>query len=767
MKLRLTVVFTFVVFLIIATGCKGQAPTATPTITPTSPPPTPTLGQVSIEVTPAPDPGPVAAAYLAAWKKEDYAAMYGMLSRVSRDAITQDDFTKRYRDTVAEAAANSWDTNILASYVKSPFSAEISYQVVLHSVLVGDIQRNTVMELTQEEGQWRVQWDSTLILPELAGGNVLQMVIAPPSRGNIYDRNGSAIVAQSDAWALGLDTSKLDMNKLGSLLSLIYEATKIRPDVLEPKIEAYAAQKFYLPVADLSADEAAPYYDRLMQWDAVLLTPFRGRYYFDDGIAPHVTGYVRAIQADEVEQYKRLGYNPWSDMVGEMGLEKWGEAYLGGKRGGTLQVIAPDKSVVTILASTEPQAAQAIYTTIDKNLQEQAQLALNGFRGAIVILEKNTGRVLAMASSPAYDPNAFAPGNYNSGSLLQSILNPDTTPLLNRATMGQYPLGSVFKIITMSAALQSGIYTPETTYNCKYDFTELKNVTLYDWTWEHYLANGTTQPSGLLTLPQGLMKSCDPYFYHIGLDLFNRGMHSYIADIAHGFGLGSPTGIQLDEEAGQVPVPNEPIDATNEAVGQGKVLVTPLQVADFVAAVGNGGTLYQPSVVDRIVAVNGQPTYVFTSTIRGTLPISPTNLKVVQDAMVTVLGANGTARSVGTYLGSYNIKAAGKTGTAQTGGPYTDSHAWFVGYTSNNNPDKPDIAVAVILENAGEGSIWAAPIFRALVRLYFYPDQPREPFPWEKSVGVWKPTPTPTPQPGSAPEATSTPTPTPTRTAKP
>jgi penicillin-binding protein 2 len=235
-------------------------------------------------------------------------------------------------------------------------------------------------------------------------------------------------------------------------------------------------------------------------------------------------------------------------------------------------------------------------------------------------------------------------------------------------------------------------------------------------------------------------------------------MTSYVSDIAHGFGLGSPTGIQIDEEDGQVPVPEEPLDATWEAIGQAKVLVTPLQVADFVAAVGNGGTLYQPSLVEKIVAMNGDVTYEFTSTIRGTLPISPTHLKVVQDAMVTVLSANGTARSVGSYLNSYSIHTAGKTGTAQVGG-YADPHAWFVGYTFNNNPDRPDIAVAVLLENAGEGSIWAAPIFKAIVRLYFYPSTPREPFAWEKAVGVWKPTATPTGLPTAVPEATATPSP--------
>jgi len=303
------------------------------------------------------------------------------------------------------------------------------------------------------------------------------------------------------------------------------------------------------------------------------------------------------------------------------------------------------------------------------------------------------------------------------------------------------------------------LYTPETEYNCRYDFTELLDGTvLYDWTWEHYLKDGVTQASGILNLPQGLMKSCDPYFYHIGLDFFNRGMTSYVTDIAHGFGLGRMTGIQIDEEEGQVIAPKEPLEAVWEAIGQSTVLVTPLQVANFVAAVGNGGTLYQPSVVEKIVTMNGDVTYAFTPTIGSTLPISPTYLKVVQDAMVTVIGPNGTARSVGSYLNSSGIHAAGKTGTAQTG-VYSDPHAWFAGYTFNENPDKPDIAVAVLLENAGEGSEWAAPIFKAIVHLYFYPDQPRARFAWEKSVGVWKPTPTPTGLPTTAPVATSTPAP--------
>jgi penicillin-binding protein 2 len=353
------------------------------------------------------------------------------------------------------------------------------------------------------------------------------------------------------------------------------------------------------------------------------------------------------------------------------------------------------------------------------------------------------------------------------------MVNSPDQPLVNRAAQGAYPLGSAFKPITMAAALESGLYLPITTYDCGYDFTELQQYggpVLHDWTWEHcqdrlragnFCDTSDSQPSGLLTLQEGLMRSCDPYFWHIGLDLFNNDRAGDISSMARAFGLGSATGIgSIAEATGNVSVPTQPIDATNQAIGQGDLLVTPLQVARFVAAIGNGGTLYRPQLIEKIQPVNGDPISTFKPDAEGTLPLRPDNLAAIQQSMQMVINnPRGTAHY---RLLGLAFPSAGKTGTAQSGADLP--HAWFIGYTMDEqNTNKPDIAIAVILENAGEGSDYAAPIFRAIVETYYYGSWQGHPW-YAANYGAPTYTPTPfganpskTPKPPKGKKVTPTP----------
>ena len=235
------------------------------------------------------------------------------------------------------------------------------------------------------------------------------------------------------------------------------------------------------------------------------------------------------------------------------------------------------------------------------------------------------------------------------------------------------------------------------------------------------------------------MRSCNPYFWHIGLDLFNYDRKNDIANMARAFGLGSKTGIdQVEEASGQINDPATDIDAVNQAIGQGDMQVTPLQVARFMAAIANGGTLYRPQIIEKIQPVEGDPKLVFRPEANGTLPLRTENLDILREALKMVTQSpRGTAHF---NLRGLQFNVSGKTGTAESGNG--DSHAWFAGYTQNEaNTNKPDLAIAVIVENIGEGSEYAVPIFRALVETYYYGSP--QTVPWYGPIGEPPYTPTP------------------------
>ncbi len=726
-----------IVILTFLSACKAIEVPGFPTDTPKPPP--------IVTIVSAPDVDTVLAAYLDAFKADDYNTMYGLLSKVSQDTITLEDFAKRNKDALNEMSAGSFDYEVLSSLINT-FSSEVSFRMTYHTALVGDIQRDMVARFTLENDAWKLQWEDGLILPELAGGNVLKMEYSVPSRGNIYDHNGDVLAAQSDAYAFQVMPGDVTDESRGTLLSEVWNLCGISMETLDQEIINTPAQ-YGIPLCEASEQES----ERIrsiapsgLQW-----TDYNSRYYFEQGVGSNIVGYTQPIFAEEIETYRRRGYQG-DEIVGQAGIEQWAENYLAGKHGGTLYVVNPTTGdIVTKVGESQPQAADSVYLTIDRNLQYYTEQAIKGFTGAAVVLERDTGRVLAMASSPSFDSNLFQPNNPNNA-LLGEVINSPYQPLVNRATQGQYPLGSVFKLITMTAGMESGLYTADTTFACEYDWTKLSDRVRHDWTWQHCedrKARGLecntpdSTPSGPLTLPEGLMRSCNPFFWDIGYTLYQNDRSNDIANMARAFGLGSLTGIeQIQENAGQINDPNgDPVEVVNQAIGQGTVQVTPLQVARFIAALGNGGTLYRPQLVEKIEPVDGgEPVLVFKPDAKGTLPIQPFRMDIIKQAMISVVDdQRGTANF---RLRGLRIPVAGKTGTAESGSGLP--HAWFAGYTlASESTDKPDIAIAVILENQGEGSDWAAPVFQRIIETYYY-GRPQTVLWFESNFGV---TETPTP----------------------
>ncbi len=715
----------YILILAFLTSCSSGSASGTPAgnpITNLFASPTPViLPTAHANITPAPEAQPAVKQYLDAMLNGDFTAMYDMLNQPSREAITPEDFSSYYNDTLNEMSATSIEYSINSSLL-APRNAEVAFNVIYHTALAGDINRNILMHLTNENSVWKVQWEDGLILPELAGGNRLAMDYSIPARGDIYDRNGLPIVSQANALAISIQTEQIDPDLRGTLTSEVGKLCGFDPQMIEDQID-FNGPGWKLKMCEATREEAA----RLLSINpgGLVAEEYNSRFYFSSGIAPHAVGYTQLIAPEQVNSYRRLGYDG-SERVGQSGIEKWAEQYLAGKHGGVLNVVSPGGQIITTLGQSAPQPADSVTLTLDNNMQEYAQKSIEFFTGAVVVMEVKTGRIIAMASSPRFDPNTFDANNTNAGG---ANLLPDGS-LLNRASQAQLPLGSVFKVITMSAALESGLYTKDTKYDCQYDWTRLPDRILHDWTYQHCqdaLAAGDacntsgTKASGELTLQEGLMRSCDPYFYEIGWDLFknwNRG--SDISAMARNFGLGSKTGIaEIEEESGQIVDPASELEATNQAIGQGTVLVTPLQVARFMAAIANGGTLYRPQIIENIQPVDGAPVLVFKPEAQGTLNLRPDNLVSLQDALYMVTNnPRGTARfNLRGFIEQYEV--AGKTGTAESGNG--KPHAWFAGYTMNEaNTTLPDIAIVVVVENIGEGSEFAVPIFRAMAETYYY-----------------------------------------------
>ena len=747
-KRILTGLFLAAAFLI---GCRAAPASPSPTLIPSpaslSPTPAATL-TVAPSPTPPLDAKGTAAAYLADWKNSDYAGMYALLAPASQAALAAAAFEKQYRDNLSIMSATAY-TATVSSVAETGDSAQAHAHLTYVTHLVGTLETDVTLPLQRAGGRWEVVFNPAIIWPDLVNGQKLYMVPFVPDRGTIYDRNGVPMVTVTDAVAIGLVPGEINPQDTSVADALSRLLGTSSADI--QALYANVAPDQYVAVGEVSAAELAKL-SYVQNLPGVRVSPYTARYYYGGGAAAQVTGYTVFIPPDKLADYEARGFSP-DQRIGNSGLELWGETQLAGHNGGQLTLLDSAGKPLRALTIVQPTPSQDITTTLDFNLQKATQAALGDYTGAAVVLRVDDGEVLAMASSPTYDPNLFEPANINRQFADNNAIS---AGLLNRAAQDAYPAGSIFKIVTFSAALTSGLFTRDSTYTCTGIWDELgPSLVLHDWL--------PPPGHGTINLVQGLTASCDDYFWHIGRALYDWNS-SYLSQVAVAFGLGKSTGLgQIPETPGLIPDPAwklqnkgsawEVIDSLNVAIGQGDVQVTPLQIARMVAAVGNNGTLNQPQLVLKVQAPNGQPTYTFQPVVAGQLPIQPDQLAALQEGMYNVTqGPIGTARN--RFVG-LRIPVAGKTGTAQTGQP--EPHAWFAGYTFAHQANKPDIAIAVWVSNIGEGADIAAPIFRRIVEAYY--GLPLTRYPWEDSVGIVRPTPTPTPSDQTTPGMTPTPTP--------
>jgi penicillin-binding protein 2 len=539
------------------------------------------------------------------------------------------------------------------------------------------------------------------------------------TRGMIYDQRGDLLVDSRPSFDL-LFVPEDSENPEATLRQLAGYLGREESELLENFKQSKSRSAFDDITLGKDVDWATVVAVETHQLDlpGVTLRARPRRSYTDGPAGAHVLGYLGEIGPKQLKSFKAEGYE-LGDEIGQYGLEKKWEQYLRGKGGGQQVEVDAVGRRVRVLSEVISGPGYTVHLTLDRKLQQTAYEALQGKEGTIVVLDVHSGAILAMASTPAFDPNVFARGI--KGDEWRALIKDRLRPLSNRAIQGQYPPGSTFKVVMAIAGLEEEAVQPDTKI-IDPGFFPFGNRNFRDWKKEGH---------GSVDLHRSLVESCDVYYYTLGTRL---GIDK-IAKWSRAFGLGEKSGALLDDEkSGLVPdtewkrkryrQPWYPGETPSVAIGQGYLTVTPLQLANMMATVANGGTLYRPRLVSRVESIEGQRVYEQGPEVIRTIELKPETLTRVRNALADVVqGAAGTGKAARSPI----IALAGKTGTAQVvemKGAYLKSeqlsyfsrdHAWFVSYAPLN---KPEIAIAVLVEHGGHGGEAAAPMAKKVAEKY-------------------------------------------------
>ena len=530
------------------------------------------------------------------------------------------------------------------------------------------------------------------IYRNLSYRNSIRLLNIDASRGTIYDRKGKIVADNALSFGVFIvpqevEDLDLEIKKLSKIL-----------DLSESLLKRNYKRNYRAPFApselarDIPKRKAILIEELKIDMPGVIVKEIPQRRYLYNEAFGHVIGYLGEIDKKELDFLKSYGYSA-RDMIGKAGVEKISDSYLRGKDGG-MQIQVDNKGrQVKILNFKKPIKGKDVYLTLDAGLQSFLWKMMEDKLGTAIFMDTNTGEILALVNSPSYDPNI---------SIVNALINPDA-PLLNRAIKGQYPAGSIFKVVIALLGLESGKIDSDTTFTCHGALNVGIDV-FHCWDRDGH---------GVVNLKRAIIESCNSYIYNLGILL---GVDR-ISEYAKMLGFGKRTGIELlGEEEGFVPsrswkrIEKKQAwyagDTANLSIGQGYLLVTPLQVVRFIACVANGGEFLKPYVLKKI----GNKDIKNHKKIK--LKIKEENLKLIRDAMRGVVeDEDGT----GFRAWSEVVSISGKTATSQVGGDF-ETHAVFTGFAPSLDPK---VSFIIFLEHGGSGGDIASMIARKAVEYWY------------------------------------------------
>jgi penicillin-binding protein 2 len=577
---------------------------------------------------------------------------------------------------------------------------------------------------------------------KVTADSIVHTAVLPAMRGQIKDRKGRVLATTRPSYNVYVAPDQITPEVYARVRAALAAEAEELPTWEALQAEGRKSKEKSLLVGEDIPRDAMATLETSLDNPGVKIVAAARRHYPQGILAAHALGYMNEVSADEVRARKDEGYHA-GDLIGRTGLERQWEPYLRGQKGFEKQVVdrrglrRSDLRVEDIVEGPtrqEPVPGSNVILSLDADVQRVTERAMRNARaGAAVVIEVETGRILAMASRPTFDPNAMS-GKLSADAEAR-LLSDRLHPFLDKSVSETYNPGSTFKAISTIAALEEKLLTPEDHVNCG------GFVTVGGRRFRCMKSHGS------LALHDAIVQSCNVFFYTLGM---RPGMLDRLARFATEFGLGAPAGLGLNnEQPGFVPTeewhraqalkdPSQGFaigHALNTVIGEGSTRVTVLQMALLYAAIANGGKLWLPQIVERIESPAGQVTEEFQPRARRDVAVSADTLAFLRQALVGVVNEHkGTAFKVH----SEKFEMAGKTGTAQVQhGPRKKgedppsaydqtAHAWFAGFAP---AQKPRIAFAVIVEHGGHGGDAAAPVAVEIVDNYLetiIPPQERE-----------------------------------------